>query len=146
MPLSTNAIFISHVGLLPHDDKDHESNYEPAGSEPIRTGNISKCASFSRTFVKNKCVMGWIDKGYDMVWVTSPPIAIFPQHPAPLTEKCILNMIEVGFCKKNRIQRQDQYKKTKSYPPSLWLSIINGGSAACRNPNRPRMHCPLQDP
>ena len=63
MPLSTNALFISHVGLLPHDDWDPQSKYEPAGSEPITTDNIFKGTSFWRTFVKSKWVMGWIDKG-----------------------------------------------------------------------------------
>jgi hypothetical protein len=73
--LSTIDFYISHVGLLPHDDWDLQSNFERVGSEPITNGNISKCASFWRTFVKSKWVMGWIDRGYGLVWVTFPPIA-----------------------------------------------------------------------
>ena len=102
MPLSTNALLISHVGLLPHDDWDPQSNYEPAGSEPITTGNISKCASLWRTFVKSKWVMGWIDKGYDLAWVTSPPIAReMPNSKSALENhefvtKAISDMVEVG--------------------------------------------------
>ena len=61
--------------MLPHNDWDLQPNFEPAGSEPITIGNISKCASFWRTFVKSKWVMRWIDSGYELVWVTSPPIA-----------------------------------------------------------------------
>jgi len=75
MPLYTSALFSSHVDLLPYVDWDPQSNYEPASSEPMTTCSISKCASFWRTFVKSKWVMGWIDKGYDLVWVQTPPIA-----------------------------------------------------------------------
>jgi hypothetical protein len=41
----------------------------------VTTGSISKCASFWRIFVESKWVMVKIDNGYDLVWVTTPPIA-----------------------------------------------------------------------
>jgi len=75
MILYTRALCTSHVGQLPHGDWDPQCTYEPAGSEPITTGNISKCASFWRTCVKRKWVMGRIDNGYDLVWETTPPVA-----------------------------------------------------------------------
>ncbi len=102
MTLSTNAFHISHVGVLPHDEWNIQSNFEPAGSEPITIGNISKCASFWRTFDKSKWVMGWIDKGYDLVWVTSPPIAKeIPNSRSALEHhdfvtKAIADMVEAG--------------------------------------------------
>jgi len=87
---------------LPHVDWDAQSNYEPAGSEPITTGSISKCASFWRNFAKSKWVIGWIDKGYDEVWVTTPPIARdMPNSKSELENhefvtKAISDMVEVG--------------------------------------------------
>jgi len=102
MTLSTSTLLISHVGMLPHDDWDPQSNYEPAGSEPITTSNISKYASFWRSFVKIKWVMGWIDKGYGLVWVTSPPIARENPNSKSALEnhefvtKAISAMVEVG--------------------------------------------------
>ena len=54
------------VGSTSNVDWNLDSIPEPAGSEPIHTGSISKCASFWRTFVKCKWVMKWIDHGYDM--------------------------------------------------------------------------------
>jgi hypothetical protein len=102
MTLSTNAFHISHVGLLPHDDWDLQSNFKLAGSEPITIGYISKCASFWRTLVKSKWIMGWIDKGYDLVWGTSPPIAKeMPNSKSALEHrdfvtKAIADMVEAG--------------------------------------------------
>ncbi len=61
------------VGPSLSDGWDTESHYDPAGSEPIHTGSISKCASFWKTFVKSKWGMNWIDYGYDLVWDQLPP-------------------------------------------------------------------------
>ena len=38
----------------------------------IRTGNISKCELFGRSFVKSIWVINWIDCGYDLVWDQLP--------------------------------------------------------------------------
>ena len=65
----------SSIGSIPKTEWDIESHPEPAGSTPITTGNISKCASFWRTFVKSKWAMKWIEHGYDLVWNKSPPLA-----------------------------------------------------------------------
>ena len=70
-----NALCTPHVGLLSHGVLDPQSFHELVSSEPITTGSISQCASFWRTFVKSKWVMGWIDNGYDLVWDTTPPVA-----------------------------------------------------------------------
>jgi hypothetical protein len=88
--------------MLPYDDWDLQPNFEPSGSEPITTDKISKYASFWRTFVKSKWVMGWIDKGYDLVWVTSPPIAKeMPNSKSALEHhdfvtNAIADMVEAG--------------------------------------------------
>ncbi len=41
------------------DDADRELNvpFEPAGSEPLATDNVTKCAAFWRIFVKIPIVM-----------------------------------------------------------------------------------------
>ena len=81
---------------------DPQSNYEPAGSDPITTGNISKCAPFWKTFAKSKWVMEWINEGYDLVWVTTPPIAReMPNSKSALENhefvtKAISDTIEAG--------------------------------------------------
>jgi len=51
------------------DDADWELDVllEPAGSEPLATGNVTKCAAFWRTFVKSPIAMHWIDNGYMML-------------------------------------------------------------------------------
>jgi hypothetical protein len=63
------------VGPLPNGAWNTTSHHESAGSSPITTGNISKRASFWRTFVKSKWVMRWIDHGYDLVWDKLPRLA-----------------------------------------------------------------------
>ena len=51
--------------LSTSDDADWELDvpFEPAGSEPLATGNVTKCATFWRTLVKSPIVMDWIDNG-----------------------------------------------------------------------------------
>ena len=56
-----------------HWELDYEPPHEPAGSEPVATGSVSKCATFWRSFVRSSWVMRWIDYGYSLVWVSSAP-------------------------------------------------------------------------
>ena len=98
----TEFYYYSHVDLSPHDDWDPQSNFEPAGSGPITMGSISKCAPFWKNFVKNKRVMKWVNEGYDLVWVTTPPIAReMPNSKSTLENrefvtKAISDIIEAG--------------------------------------------------
>ena len=47
--------------------------HEPAGSEPVATGNISSCADFWRSFVRSSWVMDWIECGYRLMWEQAAP-------------------------------------------------------------------------
>jgi len=63
--------------LSTRDDVDRELDvpFELAGSEPLATGNVTKCAAISRTFIKSPIVMDWIDNGYMLLWEIAAPAA-----------------------------------------------------------------------
>ena len=83
-------------------DWEHDVPFEPAGSEPLAIGSITKCASFWRTFVKSRVVMDWIDNGYRLLWETAAPAAKeSPNAPSAFEHKDFVNdaikeMVESG--------------------------------------------------
>ncbi len=54
-------------------DWEIDVHFEPAGSEPLATCNVTKCAALLRAFVKSPVVMDWIDNGYMLLWETAAP-------------------------------------------------------------------------
>jgi len=82
--------------------RDAPENKSVLDIHAVTTGSISKCASFWRIFVESKWVMVKIDNGYDLVWVTTPPIARgIPNSKSALENhefvtKRIFDMDEVG--------------------------------------------------
>ena len=53
---------------------DPELLCEPAGSGPIATGSVTKSAAFWRKIVKSSWVMSWIEKGYELQWISGAPL------------------------------------------------------------------------
>ncbi len=62
-----------HQRLWKIADEDDELPWEPAGHGAIVTYGITKCHEFWRTFVRNPVVMSWIEEGYRLPWIVSPP-------------------------------------------------------------------------
>jgi len=83
-------------------DWEHDVPVEKAGFEPEATGSVTKCVAFWRTIVKSQIIMGWIDKGYKLLWEAIALAARkFPNPPSAfelgeLANSAIKEMVEAG--------------------------------------------------
>ena len=86
------------VGPSLNDGWNTISHHEPAGSTPITTGSISKCASFWKIFVKSKWVMRWINHGYDLAGTSISHWLANLRTLSPLGTNLTLSQRQLPIC------------------------------------------------